>query len=234
MTIPTEPGFYWMRSKAVDGIEFRWRTIEVFDDCGELRMVDDSWHDVRLSDCEWGERLPSPDEPEDLGKIEIPRWLRRRSSDPKDQVFVLKDIAHDVLVDGLDGPSEIWRLHRIFREWNNWYALLGEAFGFEPAARPIVGKTSEAMREEAQALADAWTYPDRAHLKIRGPDNWLLVLSTGGWSENESLIHNTSLMFHSLCWISSRKGGHFIYGRGPLGDVAWEALMNTTKEIADR
>jgi hypothetical protein len=232
MTIPTEPGFYWCRKNDVPGVEFSWRVCEIRELDGHLQFAEGIADNFRT--FEWGERLPSPDEPEDLGKIETPRWLRRRSSDPKDQIFVLKDAVNEILVEGLDSPNEIGSLQRTLPDWNNWYARLGEAFGFEPAARPIVGKTSEAMREEAQALADAWTYPDRAHLKIRGPDNWLLVLSTGGWSENESLIESTSLMFHALCWISSHKGGHIIYGRGPLGEAAWERLMNTTTEIADR
>lgn len=51
-----------------------------------------------------------------------------------------------------------------------------------------------------------WSYPDR----------WwtvgdVLNLSTGGWSGNEDLVRamQQNVMFWYICWISSRRGGHY-------------------------
>lgn len=57
--------------------------------------------------------------------------------------------------------------------------------------------------EYAQSL---WRYPEYF---TRDATGWRV--STGGWSGNESVIgalmENT--MFWMLCWVSSRRGGHF-------------------------
>jgi hypothetical protein len=53
---------------------------------------------------------------------------------------------------------------------------------------------------------ERWSYPD--YWREEGD---VLHASTGGWSGNESLIDalQENRMFWALCWISSRRGGHF-------------------------
>lgn len=51
-----------------------------------------------------------------------------------------------------------------------------------------------------------WSYPDRWW---REGD--VLHLSTGGWSGNEDLVRamQQNAGFWHMCWVSSRRGGHY-------------------------
>jgi hypothetical protein len=52
-----------------------------------------------------------------------------------------------------------------------------------------------------------WEYADWGWSKSGNKYN----ISTGGWSGNEDIIHamQHNFLFWSLCWYSSKRGGHY-------------------------
>jgi hypothetical protein len=62
-----------------------------------------------------------------------------------------------------------------------------------------------------------WKYPDYYVLKKESDNRGKIVqncyLSTGGWSGNESIIEalQSNNLVWSLCWVQSRRGGHYIF-----------------------
>ena len=54
-----------------------------------------------------------------------------------------------------------------------------------------------------------WNWADMMFNEVDG----VYYLSTGGWSGNEELIDvmRSNFLFWSQCWISSRRGGHFLF-----------------------
>lgn len=70
-----------------------------------------------------------------------------------------------------------------------------------------------------------WTEVDASALRRESEDydekgGGLLFVSTAGWSGNESLISafkNNSMAWH-LCWIQSRRGGHYIFKQHEFKD----------------
>lgn len=52
------------------------------------------------------------------------------------------------------------------------------------------------------------------HTKVEGEQRIRVYeISTGGWSGNESLIAamRDNVVFWSMCWQQSRRGGHYIF-----------------------
>jgi putative alpha-1,2-mannosidase len=93
----------------------------------------------------------------------------------------------------------------------------------DPAQDPIRGNDGypheiELRRVRAWAYDDPaglfaylrrrWQYADSGYWAQRGST---FQISTGGWSGNEDLIGAMSdnHMFWSLCWVSSKRGGHY-------------------------
>lgn len=63
----------------------------------------------------------------------------------------------------------------------------------------------------------AWCYPEYFSIQC-GVDVFEKAcnkyhISTGGWSGNESLIQGMkeNVIFWSMCWEQSRRGGHYIF-----------------------
>ena len=58
-------------------------------------------------------------------------------------------------------------------------------------------------------VKQAWWMPDWGWREVDGE----LHVSTGGWSGNEDLIEamQANVMVWSLCWVQSRRGGHYVF-----------------------
>lgn len=55
-----------------------------------------------------------------------------------------------------------------------------------------------------------WAYAGAGYFE---EDGSVFKLHTAGWSGNESIIKalQQNTMFWTLCWVQSRRGGHFIF-----------------------
>ena len=64
-----------------------------------------------------------------------------------------------------------------------------------------------------------WWYPEYFH-KEPTKAGAQYKISTGGWSGNEELIGalQENLVFWGLCWVSSRRGGHYEFETRKLAD----------------
>ena len=78
---------------------------------------------------------------------------------------------------------------------------------------PIKSKAD--CKELLESIYEIWTYKDYWHQTFIPEDN-RYIISTGGWSGNESIIQalEDNTMFWVLCWYSSRRGGHYEFDVG--------------------
>ena len=56
-------------------------------------------------------------------------------------------------------------------------------------------------------------YPTYRSEEVDEKGNHIWRISTGGWSGNESIINalKDNPMFWAMCWVQSRRGGHYIF-----------------------
>jgi hypothetical protein len=68
----------------------------------------------------------------------------------------------------------------------------------------------------AEYIESIWWAPDWGFRQ----DGQNLSLSTGGWSGNEEIMWSIekNRMFMSVCWVSSRRGGHYKFMLPKLPD----------------
>ncbi len=62
-------------------------------------------------------------------------------------------------------------------------------------------------------VRDLWNWPEFGFMSDDELHHDHFELHTGGWSGNEVIIGalQDNVMFWSLCWESSRRGGHYIF-----------------------
>lgn len=70
---------------------------------------------------------------------------------------------------------------------------------------PVIG--TDDLRALFDYVRSLWWMPEWGWKEADGKFN----ISTGGWSGNEDIIDalQQNFMFWGLCWLSSKRGGHF-------------------------
>jgi len=67
-----------------------------------------------------------------------------------------------------------------------------------------------------------WEYVDIGYFEKS--DDGIYRLSTGGWSDNEEIISvmQDNYVWWALHWLSSRRGGHYEFGRKKHEEGEWK------------
>ena len=65
-------------------------------------------------------------------------------------------------------------------------------------------------------VREFWNYADIGYFRQEGS---MYYLSTAGWSGNEEIIKalQKNYTFWIMCWVSSRRGGHYEFEIPPVG-----------------
>ncbi len=74
--------------------------------------------------------------------------------------------------------------------------------------------TKKPIRELLDYVEPLWEYGDWGFVRTRHK----LELHTGGWSGNEDILEalHHNFLFWSMCWKSSRRGGHYVFNGSML------------------
>ncbi len=87
---------------------------------------------------------------------------------------------------------------------------MGENYPHEQSLRLIKEWPHDRFDELMEFVESLWRYADWGFSRKAGDE---YHLSTGGWSGNEEIISALAGngVFWSMCWESSRRGGHHIF-----------------------
>ena len=97
---------------------------------------------------------------------------------------------------------------------NSYFGLDGDGYPTEAMLDQVktypISNTQDCV-ELLAAIRPYWRYSDCGYWTR--PSRTTYEISTGGWSGNESIVAalESNLMFWSLFWYQSRRGGHYIF-----------------------
>lgn len=84
-------------------------------------------------------------------------------------------------------------------------------------------RSNQDIEDLLEFCKDSWKYRNYwGHTKgeEKSGEQWIKV-STGGWSGNEDIIGalEQNHIFWSVCWLESRKGGHYKFLTNPIKET---------------
>jgi hypothetical protein len=111
-------------------------------------------------------------------------------------------------------------------EWNNDPVLADDGCPSEAELRrvaqwPIYGPRD--IRNLLGYVQQRWTYSSYFEPISLGEQEF--TVSTAGWSGNETLMEalEENFIFWATCWVSSRRGGHYVFSIPSLPEVPDDA-----------